>query len=79
MEEAQTGKKEYRTVMTDHFSSLLLIGIGLLIIAASMPVGKVLVRNSAVSAQLSDGFVAWLSRIFGVLLSILGIVTLIQH
>lgn len=58
---------------------LLIIALGLTFCVISMPIVRLLPRQNQLVAEFGDTMVLWLARIFGSLLSMLGLVTLLQR
>jgi len=66
-------------MFTFQAGGLLIVLLGVAFIAVSMPVMRILPRASSLTASVGTGMVAWLARIFGLIMCGLGIVTLLQH
>jgi len=59
--------------------SIAIIAVGLLILGASVPVPRLIARHYALAAQVSPPLIRWLTRIFGTLTCILGLVTMFHR
>ena len=67
-------------MMGQHIGGLVIFAAGLAIIVASVPVLRFSGRSStSATAQIGNHMLTWLMRIFGTVVSILGIVTMIQQ
>lgn len=58
---------------------MMIMLIGLMLMVGSVPVFRYLPRTSMVCTQVGAGAMAWLARIFGGIVCMLGLVTLLQH
>jgi threonine/homoserine/homoserine lactone efflux protein len=68
-------------MMNSQLGGMLIIVLGMLLFALSMPVLRLNVRHHhhAAPPQFSDAMVKWLTRIFAITFMMLGLVTLLQH
>jgi len=63
-----------------HLGGVVILTAGIAILIATLPVLHLIPRrNGTVTTQLGTSMVAWLTRVFGIITVILGLVTLLQR
>jgi hypothetical protein len=66
-------------MLAQQLGGLIIVLIGLVIVGASFPVLRYSGRAHSISAQIGGNMLTWLMRVFGSLVTILGIVTVVQN
>ena len=64
--------------MSLQIGGVLILAIGFMFLLGSLPMVRFIPRPNAIMAQVGSGVVNWLARGVGVILVILGAVTLLQ-
>jgi hypothetical protein len=70
--------QEWRFMAGFQIGGMLILIAGLLVLAGSLPTMRLIPRSSTISTQVGLGMVNWLMRGFGLILCVLGLVTLLQ-